>query len=417
MHILLVNYEYPPVGGGAATATAAMARELVRLGHKAVVLTGSYKGAAARVDESGVLVRRVASRRGAADRSNIVEMFSFLLSGLACAPGVAREYGIDTAIVFFSLPCGPIGLLLRRLCGIRYVVSLRGGDVPGAESSLEWLHTLLTPIRRLILRSSVAVVTNSTALKSLAERADDMPVHVIPNGVDAGFFSPEERSEPESEGPFRIAFVGRLRQQKNVSFLLERLTSFAPGEIRLQIIGDGPDRRSLEGYAQRHGINNAITWHGWLGAKELRNVYRNVDCLVNVSLYEGMSNAILEAMACELPVIASRGTGSDAAVEHGVTGLLFDLGQPADFIVALKRLQQDRPFACQLGKAARARVLSKFSWSSVAKEYLDLLTSGAEGPANGTAEDGGHPDGGTAGQHGGSFFRKAHRVGVTSTLS
>ena len=105
----------------------------------------------------------------------------------------------------------------------------------------------------------------------------------------------------------------------------------------------------------------------------LRHVYQSADCLVNASQYEGMSNVVLEAMACGLPVIASRVAGNDELVREGETGFLFDLQEPASLINAFRQLMSDRALRARLGAAARNRVTKNFSWSNVAKAYLALF--------------------------------------------
>lgn len=373
MRILIVNYEYPPAGGGSATATGAIARELVQLGNRVVVLTGGGKHLPAQADEIGVVIRRVPGWRRTLDRSNLLQMFFFLITGLICAPAIVREHRPECTIVFFSLPCGPIALFLQRKFSLPYVVSLRGGDVPGNELSLGWIHRILTPIRRAVLRSSTAVVATSDGLGKLSQRADPFPARVIPNGVDTDFFVPAPSPSARPGQPLRILFVGRFHQQKNIPFLLERLAEFGTERIHLQLVGDGPERRSLEIFARKVGLERAITWHGWLPRAALRDVYQAADCLVNVSLYEGMSNAMLEAMACGLPVIASSVDGNTALIENDQTGLLFDLKATDGFTAALERLFRDRVFAAELGRNARAHVARNFSWRSVAAAYLALL--------------------------------------------
>src|SRR5207248_11112313 len=103
------------------------------------------KGLASESDDRGIKIYRVFSLRRAIDRSGIFEMGSFALSGSVSIRGVIQKNQIDAAIVFFSLPSGPIGLLGRRMCGIPYLGSLRGGDVPGAERSLDLIHRVLRP--------------------------------------------------------------------------------------------------------------------------------------------------------------------------------------------------------------------------------------------------------------------------------
>src|SRR5438270_2685642 len=223
MHILLVSYEYPPVGAGAATAGAAIAKALTELGHEVVVLTGSFKGFPRCFDDHGIIIHRVPSLRRRMDRSDVKEMASFLAAGLLFAPTVIRTHRVEGAIVFFSVPCGPIGLLGRWLRGIPYIISLRGGDVPGAEPSLNFLHRFLSPLRRIVLKNSIAIVANSDGLRKMAEIADPFPVRVIPNGVDTEFFIPAHSRPARNESLLCILFVGRFQQQKNLPFLFRQV--------------------------------------------------------------------------------------------------------------------------------------------------------------------------------------------------
>jgi glycosyltransferase involved in cell wall biosynthesis len=375
MRILLVNYEYPPIGAGAATATRAIARALVRAGHHVVVLTGRYKGLAANSSEDGITIRRIPGLRRAMDRSGILEMASFLAVGLMVAPGIMKRHQIAATIVFFSLPSGPIGLLGRWRCAVPYVVSLRGGDVPGAEPSLSLIHWILTPLRRAVLKNSVGVIANSEGLKKMAEAADPFPVEVILNGVDAEFFVPlESRS---AHDVLRILFVGRFQKQKNLPFLMQQVARLPAGTFELHLVGDGPEKDRLRRLAAQLGITSAITWSGWLPRADLRAIYQSCDCLVNPSTYEGMPNVVLEAMAAGLPVIASNVPGNDALVKPGETGFLFELGDKESLRSALDALR-DPTNRTRMGVAAAARARQLPTWEDVARRYVELFRASRE---------------------------------------
>jgi glycosyltransferase involved in cell wall biosynthesis len=306
------------------------------------------------------------------DRSTVSEMASFLAAGVIFVPAIMRTHRVEGAIVFFSMPCGPIGLLGRWICRVPYVISLRGGDVPGAEPSLNFFHCLLTPIRRSVLRNSIAIVANSNGLQKMAETADPFPVQVIPNGVDTEFFVPAHSKPPRSESVLRILFVGRFQQQKNLAFLFRQVAQLQPNTFELHLVGDGPEKARLEALARKLGIAWAITWHGWLPTAALLDMYQLADCLVNPSLYEGMSNAVLEAMACGLPVIASRVPGNEELVLDGDTGFLFDLREPAVLVSALAQLR-DGDVRRRMGTSARNRATNFNSWNNVARQYAALF--------------------------------------------
>jgi glycosyltransferase involved in cell wall biosynthesis len=264
------------------------------------------------------------------------------------------------------------------------VVSLRGGDVPGNEAALAPLHRLLTPLRRLIFRRSVAVVANSQGLKEMSERADPCPVRVIPNGVDTDFFCPAENRNQEGCHPFAFLFVGRFQIAKNLFYLFDHVASLrrsGAGPFVLHLVGDGPQREELQDHAVERGIEACLVWHGWVDKGRLREIYRSADCLVNPSLCEGMPNVVLEAMASGIPVIASRVPGNDSVVRHGETGWLFDLGEPDALRTALREIMADPGRANKMGLTGRAWVLNDFSWRRVAQAYADLFSKASSGRA------------------------------------
>ena len=374
MRILLVSYEYPPVGAGAATAGGGIAKALTELGHRIIVLTGRFKGLPPRYEDQGITIHRIPSLRRRMDRSHVIEMASFLAAGSMFVPTIVRTHQVDGAIVFFSMPCGPIGLLGRWIYGLPYIISLRGGDVPGAEPSLDFLHRFLRPIRRTILKNSIAIVANSNGLRKMAETADPFPVQVIPNGVDTEFFTPPPSKPARNNNVLRILFVGRFRQQKNLPFLFRQLARLPPTTFELHLVGDGPEKQRLEGLARKLAIASAVTWHGWISPGALPQIYQSADCLVNPSLYEGMSNVVLEAMACGVPVIASRVPGNDELVLDGDTGFLFDLREPAALVSALAQLC-DAGLRRRMGTSARNRAVNFCSWHNVARQYVELVST------------------------------------------
>jgi glycosyltransferase involved in cell wall biosynthesis len=382
MNILLINYEYPPIGGGAATATAAIAGHLTSLGHSVTVLTSRFGDLKGTVREGDVRVVRCPAIRKHPDRSGILEMFSFLVSAGLMLVSVIRTHRIEASIVFFSFPCGPLGLWGLKRENVPYVISLRGGDVPGNEASLAPLHRLLTPLRRLVFRRSVAVVANSPGLKEMSERSDPCRVQVIPNGVDTDYFCPIENRDETAHRPVAFLFVGRFQTAKNLFYLFDQVASLkhsGVGAFVLHLVGDGPQNNDLRSHAKRMGIEDCLVWHGWVDKGRLREIYRSVDCLVNPSLCEGMPNVVLEAMACGLPVIASRVPGNDTVVRPGETGWLFDLGKPDAFRKALREMVENRERASQMGQKGRAWVLKDFSWRHVAQAYVDLFSGLARG--------------------------------------
>jgi glycosyltransferase involved in cell wall biosynthesis len=303
----------------------------------------------------------------------MIEMGDYVLRAALALPRVLRELRPDACIVFFSLPCGPLGRLAKTLRGVPYVVSLRGGDVPGTEAHLNSLHRCLAPIRHWVLRGSKAVVANSSGLKALSEKADPIPVTVIANGVDTTAFAPRSR-QPNDR--FRFLFVGRLNTQKNVALLLsaaERLRRQTALPFHLKIVGDGPLAGDLHELADKSDLRDIVEWQPWVPRENMPDVYASADCLVNPSLYEGMPNVVLEGMACGLPVIASDVAGNNDLVKPSMNGLLFGSGDCDSLVAAMHRAMGDRLSSAAWGAAGRADVVLNYSWQAAAKQYLEML--------------------------------------------
>jgi glycosyltransferase involved in cell wall biosynthesis len=225
----------------------------------------------------------------------------------------------------------------------------------------------------------LAIVANDAGLARQSSLADPFAVQVIPNGVDCGMFVPGAASGNPG-GRTTVLFVGRFHQQKNLPFLLEqmaRLHKAAPNSWRLVLVGDGEERDSVEIIIRSLNLGSITTLHGWQNDKAaLVVLYQQADVVVNPSVYEGMPNVVLEAMACGLPVVASRVPGNDSLVIPRETGLLFTLGDGNAFCAALQELRDNPSLARALGEAGRRRAEAGFSWDQVARAYALFFCPG-----------------------------------------
>jgi glycosyltransferase involved in cell wall biosynthesis len=229
-----------------------------------------------------------------------------------------------------------------------------------------------------VLKNSVAIVANSDGLRKMAEAADPFPVRVIHNGIDTQLFRPAPKAATGVDKALQLLFVGRFQEQKNLSFLLEALSQLPAGTFELHMVGDGPDKEFLQELAVKLGLARLIAWHGWLPRAALRDVYQACDCLVNPSTYEGMPNAVLEAMACGLPVVASNVAGNNALVADGETGFLFETGDGPRLRDAIVKLR-DSDLRSRLGQAAAEQARQFPAWKDVARQYADLFSGSANG--------------------------------------
>ena len=370
MRILIVNSEHPPVGGGAGNASAHLGKELVKMGDIVAILTSSYKNLPTEEIKDGVQIHRVRSLRKDISRSNPLEQLSFMISGILEGLPLIRKWKPDVIIPFFGIPSGPVGLMGKVLFGIPYIVSLRGGDVPGFRPyDFALVHKLSSPLLRIIWKQAGAVVANSQGLKTLAEKfAPGIPYQVIHNGVDLEFFHPPE--VPPTK--LNLLFVGRIVYQKGLDLLFDALSDLLDLPWQLILVGDGPARNTLQEQAAALDLEERITFLGWKSRHELQQLYQEASIFVFPSRDEGMPNAVLEAMAASLPVIASDIAGNEELIQEGVTGLLVLKEDRVLLSQAIHELLIDTTKREQFGRAARKRVETLYSWTKATQEYRQV---------------------------------------------
>ncbi len=378
MKILLFNSEYPPIGGGAGNASANVARLLAR--NNDVLLLTSHFGDQPR-DEmcDGVRILRVSALRRKMDRSNAIEQLAFIAAASFRilrpaqddALNLVRQFKPDVTLAFFGLPSGAVAWLLKKIYGIPYVVSLRGGDVPGFRPyDFKLYHKTAAPFLRVIWHSASAVVANSKGLHDLATAFDStIEIPIIPNGVDLEKFSAPARdwSEP------RLLSVGRLVYQKGLDLAMSALSDLKDLPWTWTIAGDGPQMAVLQSMAQEYEIADRIHFLGWQKAEQLKGQYRTADLFLFPSRHEGMPNAVLEAMASGLPVVATRIAGNEELVVNGETGALVPTEDVESLRESLRPLLVDAKMRERMGRASRQRVEQSFSWDRVVEQYQKIL--------------------------------------------
>ena len=358
MRILALNYEFPPLGGGAGNATAHICRELVRLGCDVAVLTSAYKDLPRNERVDGYAVHRVPVLRRRVDQCSPLEMATFVISAMAPAVKLARQFKPDILHVYFGVPTGPIGLLVKRMTGVPYLLSLRGGDVPGfLVESLGNLHRLIGPLNHRVWDNASVVVANSEGLRELAQKSLSRgAVRMVPNGVDLETYAPSALLR--SDGVFRILFVGRLVEQKGARYILEVLPQVMAqigADVEVAVVGSGPEEPALRQQARRLNLVDKVRFRGWVARKDMPEQYRRTDVFVFPSFEEGMPNVVLEAMASGLPVVATDIYGNRELVVDGDNGVLVPSGNAAALCKALVRLAQDPDLRQRLGGRSRDR--------------------------------------------------------------
>jgi glycosyltransferase involved in cell wall biosynthesis len=298
---------------------------------------------------------------------------------------LARRRRYDVVHVHWPVPHALFGWIARHSSGARLVSSWYGVELRWVQSSLPWLRWFV----RWALRISDAVVAISSYTAGEIARFARTPVRVIPYTL--GFPPTATQRVPAADRAFRILFVGRLVERKGVTHLVEAVGRLVPDlRARLTVIGDGPERVSLEAQIARDGLGDRVTLRGRVAEAELRDAYRAADVLVLPSILdargdtEGLGVVLLEAMSYGVPVIGSDLGGITDIVRDGATGLLVPPADPAVLAAALERLARDPALAARLGEAGRTRVATAFGWPAIMAQWEECYAA-ATGTRTGIA--------------------------------
>ncbi|MBO5094464.1 MAG: glycosyltransferase family 4 protein [Lachnospiraceae bacterium] len=370
MKILIVSHEYPPIGGGGANACMNLAHEFKTQGHDVTVVTTWFEGLDRRIQEDGLTIVRLPSKRKHLEYCGFGEMLSYLRMALAEADRLQKEKRFDAVMVFFAIPSGPIGYYLKKRYKVPYIIRFGGGDIPGFQDRFRVIYKLIGPFEKIIWKNAAALVANSKGLKTLAEKFDcRKEIQTIPNGVDIKFF--EENAEKKEAEEYRILFVSRLIERKGLQFVLpqlRRLQKACKKKIMLTVVGDGPYRTELEHLVKEEGIEDCVKFVGQKNKSELQAYYKDADVFILPSKKEGMPNVVLEAMASGLPIVMTPCEGSEELIDGN--GYVAEAGA---FAEKLETLSKDSGLRMRMGQRSVELVYERFLWSGVAKEYGHIL--------------------------------------------
>jgi glycosyltransferase involved in cell wall biosynthesis len=336
LKILVLCYEYPPVGGGGGRVAAQVAAGLVRRGHEVKVHTAGLRHLPAREVRDGVEILRAESFRRSEDTCSVPEMALYILTNVLPALRLARRWKPDVIHVHFAVPSGVVALALHSVTGLPYVLTAHLGDVPGGvPEQTAGLFKLVGPFARLIWKRAAGLTTVSRHVARLAQAAYGVDAQVILNGVPA-----RQPAAAERHVPRRLLLVGRLSVQKNPLLAVRALALVKDLAWELEVIGDGPLAAELRAETERLGLANRVIFQGWMDGAAVAGRMAASDLLLMTSLHEGLPMVAVEALQHGLAIVGSDIGGMHDVIEDGRNGFLCPL-TPEAFAEKLRFLLAD----------------------------------------------------------------------------
>lgn len=282
-----------------------------------------------------------------------------------------------------AVPNGAAGVIAARHYGVPLVLTVHGADVNVTLARSPALRKLVVQT----CNASDTTITVSTRLATELEEAGVRPglLEVVPNGID-----PDEMGQVTPAGELAagrwVLAAGNLVNSKGYDDLIRAVSLLAPAyeDVRVAIVGSGPERGRLERLARELRLKERVHFYGKQPPDRLHRLMAAADVFVLPSWREGFGIVYLEAMALGRPVIGCRGQGISDVIEDGVNGLLVEPRHPDGLAAAIRKVLDGSDSAREMGKKAQELVMAVYTWqvsaAKVHQVYERVMERKAEPP-------------------------------------
>jgi len=378
MRILFLNYEYPPLGGGAGNVTAYLLKEFSKIPNLKLDLITSSIDKKYQLEKIGenIQIHRLPIGK---NQKNLhfqsqKDILIYTWRAYWFSRKLLKKEHFDIVLAFFSVPCGFLAWIFKKQFKLSYIVSLRGADVPGYSERFTLLYKIITPLIKKIWKEAEDVIANSQGLKDLAQKSNpQQKIDIISNGIDVHQFRPSLLNF-NSFKTFQILCVTRITPRKNIRYLIEAVNQLRQkyNNLNLQIIGEGDEKANLERLVKNLDMEKQVNFVGLVPHEKLPAYYQSACVYVLPSQNEGMSNSMLEALSCGLPLLATNTGGTKELIENGVNGFVLEMKSAQDIAEKLEILIKDEELRKKMGAASKIKA-EGMSWEVVAEKYISII--------------------------------------------
>jgi glycosyltransferase involved in cell wall biosynthesis len=374
MRVLMICPQFYPAVGGYERAAARLSVALAEAGMHVVVIAERRDRAWPAIETiNSYEIRRLpcSFRRNLHAITSLLSFAGFLLRhGHEFDVWHVHQYGFQAALAV------ALGKVLRRPVALKLMNTGADGIAAAMRSGIA--ARILSNLHRRV--SACIAVSNETRAEAIRFGIPLERIHLIPNGLDSREFcpaSPEERKVARRALGLNcerlVLYVGRLAPGKNPLGLLDAWaavdTEARKGAL-LALVGDGPQREKVQAKAQAANLGGSVHLAGH--CSNVATWYQAADVFVLSSHNEGLSNSMIEALGCGVPVISTRVSGSSRLVESPTAGLVVDIGNVENLAGAIELLLRDESLRTQLAANARLKFETHFALEVLSKKMISL---------------------------------------------
>lgn len=358
--------------------TQTLAEGLAGEGYSVTVVTTWFEGEPEVTDAENLKLIRLKSRRRFVYRSNPREMWSWVIHSKKFLSSYCKDIDFDLCLANFALPGGETALLLKKKFNIPFIVISHGHDIPWFfPKQMFWYHLLTYWRIKHICKQSEQLVLLSDFMKRNADcftgKKEGHKNVIISNTYDEKLFYSDTTERNEV---LTIIFSARLVEQKDPLTFLKAIKLLNEEQImfKVWIFGDGPLRQKMENFIACNGLQHSVFMRGWVDKTELAEAYRRAHVFVSSSLQEGMSVAVLEAMAGGLYVMATPLGNQDKMVVEHINGNVFQKGDSKGLYELLKNYAITKHSSgYEISEETRKLYLGKYFHEEMINDYERLI--------------------------------------------
>jgi len=378
MNILMVNYEYPPLGGGGGVFNKQLAEEL-SMNHNITVVTTKFSNHIPHEVVNRVeLIRVPVIMRTDQNAATILSMLSFFPASFWAGYKQLKNKSFDIIHSMFAIPSAPSAVLLSKKFHVPHVLSILGGDIydPSKKLSPHKAPILHYTVKRMMEESDkVVALSHDIKKRAIDYYCASKNIDVIHLGIPKPVFKEKGREyfgfEPND---ILLITVGRLVPRKALQDLIRVIGVLKNPNIKLVVIGDGPERKNLVELASSLNVSDRVIFSGYISDEEKFQLLNISDIYASSSQHEGFGIVFLEAMALSLPIVCYDSGGQTDFLIDGKTGFLVDCGDREMLTKRIQALCQD------VGKRKKmsehnSKYIEDFYIGTCAKKYLVLYES------------------------------------------
>ena len=391
MKIMLQNHTFYPIIGGIENYLYHVSKTLMEMGHQPIILCEKHDDRLSDFENyHGIKIIRhpyynipkpmlfikpkVVVQRLKSFISKYVEDIDLIISRYPHYCFATCE--LDLNVPVFYIPPSVYWKQLKKASS--------NLSIKVKSFNVMWKRILDRMEKKSILRSSETIVFSKNNADSLTRYygLGNSSFHVIPPGVDTNRFNKGKdlnllQQLNIDKKTTLLLYVGRLPPEKNVDRLLRGFQSLGRNNVKLLIVGDGPERENLENVSDSLGVGEMVCFLGM--RNDVERFYSITDIFISPSKYEPFGQVILEAMAAGLPCISFKRVlpeyevASEEIIDNGVTGFCVDPYKKEEFQKRLQYLINNPDIRKKMGEAGRKLCQKKYTWEGHVKRLLDLL--------------------------------------------